>query len=54
MGERRQVNHTPAIALGIAAVLLLIVGAMSYSDYVESEFEEEYKEKERQLLLRNG
>ncbi len=54
MGERRQVNHTPAIALGIAAVLLLIVGAMSYSDYVESEFEKEYKEKERQLLLRNG
>ena len=54
MGERRQVNHTPAIALGIAAVLLLIVGAMSYSDYVESEFEKEYKEKERQLLMRNG
>jgi cell division protein FtsB len=54
MGERRQVNHTPAIALGIAAVLLLIVGAMSYSDFVESEFEKEYKEKERQLLLRNG
>lgn len=54
MGERRQVNHTPAIALGIAAVLLLIVGAMSYSDYVESEFEKEYMEKERQLLLRNG
>lgn len=54
MGERRQVNHTPAIALGIAAVLFLIVGAMSYSDYVESEFEKEYKEKERQLLLHNG
>ena len=54
MSERRQVNHTPAIALGIAAVLLLIVGAMSYSDYVESEFEKEYREKERQLLLRNG
>lgn len=54
MGERRQVNHTPAIALGVAAILLLIVGAMSYSDYVRSKFEKEYTEKERQLLMRHG
>lgn len=53
-GERRQTNHTPAIALGVAAVLLLIVGAMSYSDYLEDRFEEEYQEKERQLLARHG
>lgn len=54
IGESRQVNHTPAIALGVAAVLLLIVGALSYSVYVEDKFEEEYAEKERQLLMRHG
>jgi hypothetical protein len=53
-GESRQVNHTPAIALGVAAVLLLIVGAMSYRDSVRSSMEREYAEKERQLLMRHG
>ena len=53
-GEARQVNHTPAIALGAAAVLLLIVGAMSYRDSVRSSMEREYAEKERQLLMRHG
>lgn len=54
LGERRQVNHTPAIALGIAALLLLIVGAMSYRDFVRTSYEKEYAEKERQLLARHG
>lgn len=54
LGERRQVNHTPTIALGIAALLLLIVGAMSYRDFVRTSYEKEYSEKERQLLARHG
>ncbi len=54
LGERRQVNHTPTIALGIAALLLLIVGAMSYRDFVRTSYEKEYAEKERQLLARHG
>lgn len=58
IGERRQVNHTPMIALGAIAVLLLIVCAMSYHDYLraslEKEFAEEYAEKEEQLMQRNG
>lgn len=54
MGERRPVNHTPTIALGIAALLLLIVGAMSYRDFVRTSYEKEYAEKERQLLARHG
>ncbi len=54
IGERRQVNHTPTIALTIAAVLLLIVGALSYRDFVRSSLEKEYAEKERQLLIRHG
>ena len=54
LGERRQGNHTPTIALGIAALLLLIVGAMSYRDFVRTSYEKEYAEKERQLLARHG
>ncbi len=58
IGERRQMNHTPMIALGAIAVLLLIVCAMSYRDYLraslEKEFAEEYAEKEEQLMQRNG
>lgn len=54
LGERRQANHTPTIALGIAALLLLIVGAMSYRDFVRTSYEKEYAEKERQLLARHG
>lgn len=54
LGERRQVNHTPTIALGIAALLALIVGAMSYRDFVRTSYEKEYAEKERLLLARHG
>lgn len=54
IGERRQVNHTPTIALTVAAVLLLIVGALSYRDFVRSSLEKEFAEKERQLLIRQG
>ncbi|MEM7601288.1 MAG: hypothetical protein AAF357_07705 [Verrucomicrobiota bacterium] len=54
LGERRRVNHTPTIAIGIAAILLLIVGAMSYRDFVRTSYEKEYAEKERQLLARHG
>ena len=54
MGERRQVNHTPAIALGAAAFLLLLVGALSYRDFVKTSYEKEYAEKERELMMRHG
>ncbi|MEM9018343.1 MAG: hypothetical protein AAGC68_15115, partial [Verrucomicrobiota bacterium] len=54
MGAVRQVNHTPAIALGIAALLLLVVGALSYRDFVRTSLEKEFAEKERQLLSQQG
>lgn len=54
IGERRQVNHTPMIALGAAAVLLLIVCAMSYRDYVRTSLEKEFAEKEQRLMQRSG
>ncbi len=54
IGERRPVNHTPSIALAIAALLLLVVGALSYRDFVRSSLEKEYAEKERQLMMRHG
>ncbi len=54
IGERRPVNHTPMIALGAAAVLTLIVCAMSYRDYVRSSLEKEFAEKEERLMQRNG
>jgi hypothetical protein len=54
LGERRQINHTPTIALGAAAVLLLLVGALSYRDFVKSNLEKEYAEKERELMMRHG
>lgn len=54
IGGRAPANHTPAIALGIAALLLLIVGAMSYRDYVRDSMEKEYAEKERLLLEKHG
>ncbi|MDF1738982.1 MAG: hypothetical protein P1U86_07470 [Verrucomicrobiales bacterium] len=47
-------NHTPMIALGAAAVLLLIVCAMSYRDYVRTSLEKEFAEKEQRLMQRNG
>jgi len=54
MIERKPVNNTPTIALGIAAVLLLIVGAMSYKDYVRRSLEKEYAEKEKSMMERIG
>ena len=54
IGESRQLNHTPMIALGAAAVLLLIVCAMSYRDYVRDTLEKEFAEKEQRLMQRNG
>lgn len=53
-GDRRSANHTPTIALSIAAVLLLIVGAMSYRESVRSGLEKEFAEKEARLMQRQG
>ena len=52
--ERRQVNHTPTIALSIAAILLLIVGALSYRDFVRTSLEKEFAEKEARMMQRQG
>jgi len=54
ISERRQVNHTPTIALSIAAILLLIVGALSYRDFVRTSLEKEFAEKEARLMQRQG
>jgi len=54
LGERRPSNHTPTIALGVAGFLLLVVGALTYSDYVEGKYRREYDQKERDLLMRHG
>lgn len=54
IGERRPANHTPSIALAIAATLLLVVGALSYRDYVRSSYEKEFAEKEDRLMQRLG
>lgn len=54
IGERKPTNHTPTIALGLAALLLLVVGALSYRDSVRSSLEKEYAEKENQLRERMG
>ena len=54
IGERRTANHTPTIALGLAAVLLLVVGALSYRDSVRSSLEKEYAEREATLMQRMG
>lgn len=53
-GEQKKVNHTPTIALGLAAVLLLIVGAMSWSDFQRKKFEKEFAEKEAMMMQRYG
>ncbi len=45
MNETRPTNHTPAIALVVAAGLLLVVAGMSYKDYVRKSLEKEYAEK---------
>lgn len=47
-------NHTPTIALSIAAILLLIVGALSYRDFLRDNFEKEFAEKEARLMQRQG
>lgn len=54
IGERKPTNHTPTIALGLAALLLLVVGAMSYRDSVRSSLEKEFAEKENRLMERMG
>lgn len=54
IGERRPANHTATIALSIAAVLLLVVGAMSYRQYVRDTYEKEYAEKEARLMQLHG
>ncbi|MEM7699662.1 MAG: hypothetical protein AAF236_14790 [Verrucomicrobiota bacterium] len=46
--EPKKANHTPTIALAVAAVLLLIVGAMSYRDFVRDSVEKEFAEKQGQ------
>lgn len=53
-GETKKVNHTPTIALALAAVLLLIVGAMSWSDFQRKKLEKEFAEKESQMMQRFG
>jgi hypothetical protein len=54
IGERKSSNHTPTIALGLAALLLLVVGGLSYRDSVRSNLEKEYAEKEARLMQRLG
>lgn len=54
IGERRQVNHTPTIAISIAAILFLIVAALSYRDFVRNSLEKEFAEKEARLMQRQG
>jgi len=53
-GERKQRNHAPTIALVIAAVLLLVVGAMSYMDFVETKYQKKFAEKEQRLMENQG
>jgi len=54
IGERKSSHPTPAIALGLAALLLLVVGGLSYRDSVRSNLEREYAEKEARLIQRLG
>ena len=54
IGERRPVNHTPTIALSIAAILLLIVGALSYKDFLKDRYDKEYAEKEARWMQMRG
>lgn len=54
IGERRSPNHTPIIAFGVAAALLLVVGALTYRDSVRSSLEKEFADKEERLLQRLG
>ncbi|MBP6603740.1 MAG: hypothetical protein KA250_18135 [Verrucomicrobiales bacterium] len=54
MGEKRPVNHTPTIALSIAAILLLIVGALSYKDFLKERYDKEYAEKEARWMQMHG
>jgi len=54
LGERRQVSHMPTIALSVAAILFLVVGAMSYRDFVRTSLEKEFAEKEERLMQRQG
>ncbi len=42
-------SRTPMIALSVAGLLLLVIGGLSYRDYVKSSLEKEYTEKELAL-----
>ncbi len=44
----------PTIALSVAAILFLVVGAMSYRDFVRTSLEKEFAEKEERLMQRQG
>lgn len=54
IGERKSTNHMPTIALVLAAVLLLVVGGLSYRDSVRSNLEKEFAEREARLMQRLG
>ena len=54
MTDAKPVNHTPAIALGVAALLLLVVAGMSYKDYVRNKYEKEFAEKEKTRMAGYG
>ncbi len=53
-GESKRVNHTPTIALGLAAILLLVVAAWSWSDVQRKKYEREFAEKEAAMMQRLG
>lgn len=53
-GETKKVNHTPTIALGLAAILLLVVAAWSWSDVQRKKYEREFAEKEAAMMQRYG
>lgn len=53
-GESKKVNHTPTIALGLAAILLLVVAAWSWSDVQRKKYEREFAEKEAAMMQRLG
>lgn len=50
IGERRQNNNSPTIALVVAALLLLGIGLMSYREFVRSSVEKEFSEREERIL----
>lgn len=47
--ETPKTNYTPILVLGIAALLLLIVGFISYRDYVNAEAEKKVKSSDERI-----